>query len=148
MRGCRVAVQEEALKTRTIHRFSGASGNNEILLIDETLLDALPHISATVTIFVRLVYLAFDEVVPAEDLFGPKFERVEEMQVASVCKSELILAILYETFYGFIIIVESWVFDKIVDAIHLHRNLPADGNFTSKYGVSKTAVVDRGGRVR
>jgi hypothetical protein len=111
MCGCRIAVQEEALKTGTIHRFSGASGNNEILFIDQTLLDSFPYISPTVTVFVRLVHLAFDEVVPAEDLFGPKFERVKEMQVASVCKSELILAILDETFYSFIVIVESWVCD-------------------------------------
>jgi hypothetical protein len=148
MCGCRVAVQEEALKTGTIHRFSGASGNNEILLIDETLLDSFPYISPAVTVFVRLVHLSFDKVAPAKDLFGPKFERVEEMQVASVCKSELILAILDEAFYSFVVIVESGVFDEIVDTVHLHRDLSTDGNFTSKYGVSKTTVVDRGGRVR
>jgi hypothetical protein len=54
-----------------IHRLSCTTSHDEILLLDKTLLDALPNVMSTVIAFRRHVHTSLDEVVPTENLFAP-----------------------------------------------------------------------------
>ena len=57
--------------TRVIKGFCSASADDQILLIYKPFLDSLPFVMSTVSVGVRDIYAALDEVIPAKDFFAP-----------------------------------------------------------------------------
>ena len=75
------------MKCRGIHAFSSASGNDQILLVDQPFLDLLSYVMATMPIGVGLPDASFNEVIPAEKFLPPKLERIEQCKICTVCQS-------------------------------------------------------------
>lgn len=93
MRRRGVDIEEVALKARLVEGLGRTTSNDEVLLVGQPLLDRLGDVATAVVVGTRLVDLTFDEVVPAEDLLSPEFEAGEQVKVATVGQSQLVLAI-------------------------------------------------------
>src|SRR5688572_3328761 len=146
---CRcVYVEEITLQTRLVQRLGGTSGNDEILLGRQALLHYLVDVNASTTVRKGFVDASVDVVVPAENLFGPHLECVEQMQITAVSECELILAVENEPFCRSRIVVDVRVGDECVDTVHLQRNLPVDRNLAPNNRSTEFAVVLRRRRVR
>ena len=69
------------------------------------------------------------------------------MQIFTIGKGQFALTEINETINRLIIIPDSWISDKVINAIHLHGYLFVYWNFATHYGITKLAVVNWRGRV-
>src|SRR5690606_36537397 len=139
--GC-VDVEEVGLDAAGVHRLGCASGHDEVLLRGESLLDHLVDVAPAVTVLIGLVDRSLDEVPPTEDLFGPQLEGRQEMEIASVSQSQLILAEGDESIDCLVVVVDVWVGDERVDTIHLHCDLTIYRNVSAEHSIPELTVID------
>ena len=139
--------QEVTLDECVVHGLGCTARNNKILLRDKPFLDSLSLVVTAMSSGVRHIDAAVHKVVPAKYLFCPKLEGIQQFQVATIGKGQLVLAELYKTLDRLIVIVDAWVCNQVVDPIHLHGDFSAYRNFTPNHGLSKPAIVNRRGRV-
>ena len=111
------------------------------MLVDETLLDLLLDVVATMSVRISLVDASLDKVIPSEDLLSPQLEAVQEMEISAIGQCQLALAIPDPALDRLVVIVDSRIGDELVDPVHLHGDLFADRDLASDYGVTKRAVI-------
>ena len=99
------------------------------------------------TVFIGDIYTSFDEIVPSKDLLTPELEGVKQVEVGPIGQCHLLLREFDPTLHGLVIVIDSRIGNKIVDAVHLHFDLFADRDFAPHYGISKHAVVFRDGSI-
>ena len=130
MRCPAVNVEEIRLDKGKVHRLGGTSGNDEILLVAETFLDSFINISSA-SAGHRLPDSPVHKVKPGKKIFRPKFEGVEQDQIVTIGECQFFFAITDKTVDRFVIVIVSGIADECINAVHLHFNFPAYGNFTS-----------------
>src|SRR5690606_3401339 len=138
-----VDVEEVCLNERGIHTLGGPSGNDEVLFATETLLDPLSDVAASMAVLIGYVDASLDIVEPGEEVFGPKLECIEKFEVRPISESQLILAILDESFNSRIVVIEIRIGDELIDEVHLHCDFLVHGNVATNHGLTKLTVIHR-----
>ena len=146
--GRRVDRQEIGLKECLIQRLRPASGDDDVLLVDEALFHpALLEMAAGVRL-VGDVDRSLGEEPPAEDLLGPEFEAREQAKIGSVGESHLRFREADESLHSVAIVIKTGIANPIIDPVHLHLDLLADRDTTRKDIFSKLCVISRGSGIR
>ena len=147
MGGGAVHNTEVCLNAGIVKRLRRASPHDQVLLFGQPLLDPLGHIASASAVRIGYIDRAVVEIVPAEHLFPPKLEGIQEMQVGTVGQGQLVLAELDPALHRPVIIVVTGRLDQPVNPVHLHGNFLADRNIAADDRIAECAVVTGDGGV-
>src|SRR5262245_16249992 len=95
----------------------------------------------TMPVEIGFIDTTLDEVEPGQKGFGPQFEAIKQVEIATIGEGELILAVANEPFNGGVVVVEVRIGDQIVYPVHLHGDFPVYRNFTPKNRRSEQTIV-------
>ena len=96
---------------------------------------------------IRNIDRSFDKVVPTKYLLAPEFETIEKMNRRSVGQGEFLLAELNPSLDLVGVIVDPWITNEIVDAVHLHLDLMAYRDLSGHDPITELTVILRNGCV-
>ena len=147
VRGLGIDDQMIRLNRFLVQGLGVGSGDDEKLLVGETLLDLFADVGSARAIGVGNVDIALDEIPPPIDLFGPQFEGVEQVEFGSIGQSEFVLAEFHITVDGVIVVVDVRIRDEPIDAVHLHGDGLAYRNDAAHDLITELTIVFRNGGV-
>src|SRR6059058_3948039 len=106
MSGRCIDREEICLDQRGEHRLGGATSDNKIELFDQSNTNR-PLLVMTTMIAIRGdIDRSLHEVIPAEDLLGPKLESEQEVEVRSVGQGHLTLTETDKALHHLIIVID------------------------------------------
>ena len=147
--GCRsIDIEKICLDKGLIKTLCCASGDDKILFVDQTLFCSSCLKVAAIAVFIGDPNASIHKVKPAKYLFGPKLKSIQKLHIRAIGKGHFFFTKSHKPIHCSVIIVNSWVCNEIVYAIHFHRYFPANRNFTSHDSFSELAVVFRSSGVR
>jgi len=99
------------------------------------------------TVWIWLIYASFNKVIPSKNLFAPQLECVQQRKIGPISKSQFRFAIGDPSFNRLVVIVNTGIGNKVVNAIHLHGDFFVYRDFPSKNGITKHTVIFGDGSV-